>query len=91
MPELHCNGLLKFQSGADELPHLATIVSQLVIELAVGKVKLFHAGQFDLKLFDLLEREMGELGLRFATEHLADEERESAAVWEHGVVHDLYW
>jgi hypothetical protein len=59
--------------------------------LAVGQVKLFHADKFDLKLFDLLERERGKSGLRFASEHLADKDRESAAVGKHGLVHDLDW
>ena len=57
LTELHCDGLLKFKSGSDELSHLTTIVSQFVIALAVGQVKFFHADKFDLKLFDLLERE----------------------------------
>ena len=91
LTELHCDGLLKFKSGSDELSHLTTIVSQLVIVLAVGQVKFFHADKFDLKLFDLLERERGESGLRFAAEHLADEDREGAAVGKHGLVHDLDW
>jgi len=29
--------------------------------------------------------------LRFAAEHLADEEREGAAMREHGLVHDFDW
>jgi hypothetical protein len=91
LTELHCDGLLKFKSGSDELSHLTTIVSQLVIALAVGQVKFFHADKFDLKLFDLFESERGESGLRFAAEHLADEDRESAAVGKHGLVHDLNW
>ena len=89
MTELHCDGLLKFKSGSHELSHLAAIMPQFVIALAVGQVKFFHADKFDLKLFDLLERERGESGLRFAAEHLADEEREGAAVGKHGLVHDL--
>ena len=89
LTELHCDGLLKFKSGSDELSHLTTIVSQLVITLAVGQVKFFHADKFELKLFDLLQSERGESGLRFAAEHLADEEREGAAVGKHGLVHDL--
>lgn len=91
LTELHGDGLLKFKSGSDELSHLTTIVSQLVIVLTVGRVKLFHADKFDLKLFDLVEREMGEASLRFATEHLADKEREGAPVGKHGLVHDLDW
>jgi hypothetical protein len=91
LTELHCDGLLKFKSGSDELSHLTTIVSQLVFALAVGQVKSFHADKFDLKLFDLLEREMRESGLRFASKHLAHEEREGVAVREHGLVHDLDW
>jgi len=42
--ELHGDGLLKFQSGEDELFHLTAIVAQLVIALPVGQVKFFHAG-----------------------------------------------
>ena len=80
---------MKFQGGTHELFHLTSIVSQFVIALAVGQVKLFHSDKFDFKLFDLLDRERRESGLRFASEHLADEEREGAAVWEHGPVHDL--
>jgi hypothetical protein len=57
LTELHCDGLLKFKSGSHELSHLAAIMPQLVIALAVGQVKFFHAGQFDLKLFDLFESE----------------------------------
>ena len=91
LTELHCDGLLKFKSGSDELSHLTMIVSQLVFALAVGQVKFFHADKFDLKLFDLLERERGESGLRFTAEHLADEDREGAAVGKHGLVHDLDW
>jgi hypothetical protein len=91
LTELHCDGLLKFKSGSDELSHLTTIVSQLVIALAVGQVKFFHAAKFDLKLFYLLKREMRESGLRFASKHLAHEEREGVAVREHGLVHDLDW
>ena len=44
-----------------------------------------------MKLFDLLDGEMGEPSFRFTTEHLTDEEREFAAVGEHGIVHDLDW
>jgi hypothetical protein len=36
LTELHCDGLLKFKSGSDELSHLTTIVSQLVFALAFG-------------------------------------------------------
>ena len=82
---------MKFKSGSDELSHLTTIVSQLVFALAVGQVEFFHADKFDLKLFDLFESERGESGLRFAAEHLADEDRECAAVGKHGLVHDLNW
>ena len=82
---------MKFQGCPRELFHLAQIVSQFVILLAVGQVKFFHADKFDLKLFDLLERERGESGLRFTAEHLADEDREGAAVGKHGLVHDLDW
>ena len=57
LTELHCDGLLKFKSGSHELSYLAAIMPQLVIALAVGQVKFFHAGQFDLKLFDLFESE----------------------------------
>lgn len=57
LPELHGDGLLKFQCCSHELSHLAAIMPQLVIALAVGQVKFFHAGQFDLKLFDLFESE----------------------------------
>jgi hypothetical protein len=89
--KLHGDGLLKFQGSANELPHLSAIVLQLVIILAVGQVKFFHADKFDLKLFDLFESERGESGLWFAAEHLADEDRESAAVGKHGLVHDLNW
>ena len=39
----------------------------------------------------MFEGERGESGLRFASEHLADEEREGAAVREHDLVHDLNW
>jgi hypothetical protein len=91
LTELHCDGLLKFKSGSDELSHLTTIVSQLVIALAVGQVKFFHADKFGLELFDLLDREMGEPGFRFAAEHLADKKWEFSAVGEHGLVHDLDW
>lgn len=91
LTELHCDGLLKFQSGTHELFHLSAIMAQLVIVFAVGKVKFFHAGQFDLKLFDLLDRERGKSAFRFATEHLADEKREGAAMGKHGLVHDLDW
>ena len=91
LTELHGDGLLKFKSGSDELSHLTTIVSQLVIVFAVGQVKFFHADKFDLKLFNLLQCERGESGLRFAAEHLADEDRECAAVGKHGLVHDLNW
>ncbi|MDR3410416.1 MAG: hypothetical protein P4L87_05660 [Formivibrio sp.] len=91
MPELHGDGLLKFNGGTCELSHLAAIISQLVIVFAVWQVKLFHADKFDLKLFNLLDREMGESGLRFASENLADEEREGSAVGKHGLVHDLDW
>jgi len=80
LPELHGDGLLIFQGGTHELLHLTAIMPQLVIALAVGQVKLFHSDKFDLKLFDLLERERGESGLRFTAEHLADEDREGAAV-----------
>ena len=73
LTKLHRDGLLKFQGGTHELSHLTAIVSQLVIALTVGQVKLFHADKFDLKLFDLLQCERGESGLRFAAEHLADE------------------
>jgi len=73
------------------LSHLPTIISQLVIALAVGQVKLLHAGKFNLKLFNLLDREVGESGLRFASENLANEDREGSAVWKHGLVHDLDW
>ena len=66
LTELHCDGLLKFQGCSHELSHLAAIVLQLVIVLAVGQVKYFHADKFDLKLFDLFESERGESGLRFA-------------------------
>lgn len=86
---LHGDGLLKFQGGTDELPHLTTIVLQLFIVLSVGQVKLFHADNFNVKLLDLLKRERGVSGLRFATEHLANEEREGATVGKHGLVHDL--
>ena len=88
---LHGDGLLKFQGGTHELFHLTAIVLKLVIVLAVGQVKFFHAGEFDLELFDLLESEMGIAGLRFTAEHLANEEWEGAPVREHGPVHDLYW
>ena len=88
---LHSDWLFIFQGGTHELLHLTAIMPQLVIALAVGQLKFFHADKFDLKLFDLLEREMRESGLRFAAEHLAHEEREGVAVWEHGFVHDLDW
>ena len=88
---LHGDGLLKFQGCTRELSHLTTIVSQLVIVLPVGQVKFFHADKFDLKLFDLLDGKRGKSGLRFASEHLADKDRESAAVGKHGLVHDLDW
>jgi hypothetical protein len=91
LTELHCDGLLKFQGGTHELFHLTAIMAQFIILFPVGKVKFFHADQFDLKLFDLLERERGESGLRFTAEHLADEDREGAAVGKHGLVHDLDW
>jgi hypothetical protein len=83
--------LLKFQGCSHELSHLAAIVAQLVIMLAVGQVKFFHTDKFDLKLFDLFGSERGESGFRFAAEHLADEDRESAAVGKHGLVHDINW
>ena len=82
---------MKFNGGAGELSHLAAIVVQLVIAFAVGQVKFFHADKFGLELFYLLDCEMGESGMRFATEHLADKKREFAAVGEHGLVHDLNW
>ena len=91
LPELHGDGLLKFQGCSHELSHLAAIVLQLVIVLAVGQVKYFHSDKFDLKLFDLFESDRRESGFRFAAEHLADEDRESAAVGKHGLVHDLNW
>ena len=91
LPELHGDGLLIFQGGTHELLHLTAIMPQLVIALAVEQVKLFQADKFDLKLFDLLKREMRESGLRFASKHLAHEERKGVAVWEHGFVHDLDW
>ena len=83
--DLHGDGLLKFQGGAHELSHLAAIVSQLVIVFAVGQMKFFYADEFDLKFCDLFESERGESGLRFAAQHLADEDRESAAVGKHGL------
>jgi hypothetical protein len=89
--KLHGDGLLIFQGGKRELLHLTAIMPQLVIALAVGQVKLFHADKFDLKLFDLLERERRESGFRFASENLANEEREGSAVGKHGLVHDLDW
>ena len=89
--KLHGDGLLIFQGGTRELLHLTAIMPQLVIALAVGQVKLFHADKFDLKLFDLLEREGRESGLRFASENLANEDREGSAVGKHGLVHDLDW
>jgi hypothetical protein len=86
---LHGYGLLKIQGGTDKLPHLTTIVLQLFIVLSVGQVKLFHADNFNVKLLDLLERERGIPGLRFAAKHLADEDWEGATVGKHGLVHDL--
>ena len=82
--ELHGDGLLKFQSGTHELFHLTVIILQLFVALAVGQVEFFEAGEFDLKFLDLFEGEMGESGLRFASKNLADEEREGAAMREHG-------
>jgi hypothetical protein len=52
-------------------------------------MKLFHTSKFKLKLFDLFDREMGELGLRFAAKNLADKKRENTAMRKHGLVHDL--
>ena len=47
---------MKFQGCPRELFHLAQIVSQFVILLAVGQVKLLHADEFVLKLFNLFDR-----------------------------------
>lgn len=71
--------------------HPNAIVTQLVIAFIVGQLKIFHAGEFNLKLCDLFEREMGESSMRFASKHLADEEWEGAAVAKYGLVHDLDW
>ena len=68
---------------------LAEIISQLVVAFTVGQMKLFHTSKFKLKLFDLFDREMGELGLRFAAKNLADKKRENTAMRKHGLVHDL--
>ena len=89
--DLHGDGLLKFQGGAHELFHLTAIISQLLIALAVGQVKVFEAGEFNLEFCNLFDGEMGVAGLWFTSEHLADEEREVAAAGKHGLVHDLNW
>ena len=86
---LHGDGLLEFQGSAHELFHLTAIVLQLVIALTVGQVKFLKACEFDLEFCDLLKGESGVAGLRFASEHLADEDREGAAVREHGPVQDF--
>jgi hypothetical protein len=52
-------------------------------------VELLHTGKFNAELLNLFQRQMGESGLGFASEDLADEKREFAAVWEHGPMHDL--
>ena len=52
-------------------------------------MKVFQAGKFDLEFFDLFEGEMRVAGMGFASEDLADEKREGAAVRGHGTVQDL--
>ena len=57
--------------------------------LAVVQVELLHTGKFNAELLNLFQRQLGESALGFASEDLADEQREFAAVWEHGPMHDL--
>ena len=89
LPGLHGDGLVKLQGCAHELSHLAVITAQFAIGLAVGEVKVFQAGKFDLEFLDLFEGEMRVAGVGFAPESLADEKREVAAVRGHGTVQDL--
>ena len=73
LPALHGDGLLKLQGCAHELSHLAAIIPQLTVELAVGQVKVFQAGKFNLEFLDLFEGEM----------------REGAPMRGHGTVQNL--
>ena len=52
-------------------------------------MKVFQAGKFDLEFLDLFEGEMRVAGVGFASEDLADEDREGAAMRGHGPVQDL--
>ena len=89
LPGLHGDGLLKFQGGAHELFHLTAIILQLLVALAVSQMKVFEAGEFNLEFCDLFKCEMGEACMRFASQHLADEDREGASVRKHGTMQNL--
>ena len=89
LPALHGDGLVKLQGCAHELSHLAVITAEFALGLAVGEVKFFQAGKFDLEFLDLFEGKMRVAGVGFASENLADEDREGAAMRGHGAVQDL--
>jgi hypothetical protein len=80
---------VKLQGCAHELSQLAVITAQFALGLAVGEVKVFQTGEFNLEFLDLFEGEMRVAGVGFAPENLADEKREVAAVRGHGTVQDL--
>jgi hypothetical protein len=80
---------VKLQGCAHEPSHLAVITPQFALGLAVGEVKVFQVGKFDLEFLDLFEGEMGVAGVGFAPENLADEKWEVTAVREHGTVQEL--
>ena len=56
---------MKLKGCAHELSHPAVITAQFALGLAVGEMKVFQAGKFDLEFLDLFEGEMRVAGVGF--------------------------